>query len=145
MITRILAATVVGGIVMFVLGWLIFGLLFAEYMKAHTVNYIGLMKDPPDMIPLVFANLFWAWLFAFIFDFWANIRTFATGLKAGALIMFPLILGIDLQFAAFMNLYQGIAPLIVDVVSATVMGAIVGGVIGWTLGMVGKKAEAEAE
>lgn len=143
MITRVLAGTVVGGIVMFVLGWLIYGLLLAEYMKAHTVNYAGLMKDPPDMIPLILANLVWAWLLAFVFDYWANIRTFAGGVKGGALIILPLVLGIDLQFMAFMNLYQGIVPLIIDVIAATLLGAIVGGVIGWVLGMVGKKAGLE--
>jgi hypothetical protein len=144
MIIRVLAGTLVGGIVMFFLGWLIFGLLLAEFMKAHTINYAGLMKEPmPDMIPLALANLVWAWLFAFIFDYWANIRTFVGGLKGGALIMFPIALGIDLQFMAFMNLYQGFAPLIIDVIAATVLGAIGGGVIGWVLGMVGKKAELE--
>ncbi len=144
MIIRVLAATVAGGIVFFFLGWLIFGLLLAEFMKAHTINYPGLLKEPmPDMIALAVANLAWAWLIAFIFDYWAGIKTFVTGLKGGALIMFPLILGINLQYLAFMNLYQGLAPLIVDVIGATVMGAISGGVIGLVLGMVGKKAELE--
>ncbi|CAN5849570.1 hypothetical protein BH20ACI4_BH20ACI4_32620 [soil metagenome] len=144
MIIRVLAATVAGGIAFFFLGWLIFGLLLAEFMKAHTINYPGLLKEPmPDMIPLALANLAWAWLIAFIFDYWAGIKTFVGGLKGGALIMFPIILGIDLQFMAFMNLYQGFTPLIVDVIASTVLGAIAGGVIGLILGLVGKKAEAE--
>lgn len=144
MIIRVLAATVAGGIVIFFLGWLIFGVLLMEFMKAHTINYPGLLKEPmPDMIPLALANLAWAWLIAFIFDYWAGIKTFVAGLKGGALIMFPLILGLDLMYLAFMNLYQGFTPLIVDVTASTVIGAIGGGVIGLVLGMVGKKAELE--
>ncbi len=144
MFIRILAGAVAGGIVFFFLGWLIFGVLLMEFMKAHTINYPGLMKEPmPDMIPLALANLAWAWLIAFIFEYWAGIRTFVAGLKGGALIIFPLVLGLDLLYMAFMNLYQGFTPLIADVIGSTVIGAIAGGVIGWTLGMVGKKAEME--
>lgn len=144
MIIRVLAGTLAGGIVFFFLGWLIFGLLLAEFMKAHTINYIGLLKEPmPDMIPLAAANLAWSWLLAFIFEYWANIRTFVGGLKGGALIMFPIVLGINLQYLAFMNLHQGFTPLIVNVVASTVLGSIAGGVIGLVLGMVGSKAEME--
>lgn len=141
---RILVATLAGAIVFFFGGWLIFGLLLANYMKANTVQYAGLMKEPmPDMIPLALANLALAWLFAFVFDYWAGIRTFVSGLKGGALITLPVVLWIDLQFLAFMNLYTGIAPLVIDVIAATVLGAIAGGVIGLVLGKLSDKPELE--
>src|SRR5687768_4314136 len=132
---RTLVATLAGAVVLFFGGWLIFGLLLANYMKANTVQYAGLMKEPmPDMIPLALANLALAWLFAFVFDYWAGIRTFVTGLKGGALITLPIMLWIDLQFMAFMNLYTSIVPLIIDIIAATVLGAIAGGVVGLVLG-----------
>lgn len=141
MYIRILAATVAGGVAMFVLGFLIYGLALDSYLKANMIHYAGLIKEPmPDMVPLVVANLAWAWLLAFVFDYWAGIRTFVSGLKAGAIIMFPLSLGIDLQFLAFMNLWSGgPVPLIVDVVATTVMGALTGGVIGLVLGLMNKQ------
>lgn len=143
-ITRVLAGTAAGGITMFFLGWLVFGVILADFMKANTVQYAGLLKEPmPDMIPLVIANLAYAWLLAFIFDFWGNIKTFVTGLKGGALITLPIAIWLDLQFLAFMNLYTGIAPIIVDVIAATAVGAITGGIVGLTLGLVGKKAEGD--
>jgi hypothetical protein len=42
-----LAAALAGGIVMFLLGFLFFGILFAEYFRTNMVEYPGLVKDPP--------------------------------------------------------------------------------------------------
>jgi hypothetical protein len=141
---RILAATVVGGIVMFLLGWLIYGVLLFSFLKSHSIEYAGLMKEPmPDMVPLALGNLVWGFLFAFIIDYWARIRTFASGLKAGAIIMFPLSLGLDLQFMGMMNMYRDASPIIVDVIAATVLGAITGGVIGLVLGLMDKQVPTE--
>ncbi|HLM00248.1 MAG TPA: hypothetical protein VK400_04270 [Pyrinomonadaceae bacterium] len=142
MIIRVLVATLVGGIVNFFLGWLLFGILLAGYFKAHMIHYPGLEKDPPEMIPLVLFNFVYAWLFAFIFDYWARIRTFAAGLKGGALIMLPLVLAANLQYKAFMNLHTGYAPILVDMLVAAVMGAIMGGVIGFVLGKMDKSSPA---
>lgn len=50
-ITRVSAATLAGAITMFLLGFLVFGLLLANYFKEQTITYDKLMKDPPDMIP----------------------------------------------------------------------------------------------
>ena len=140
---RVLVAALAGAVAMFLLGWLIFGVVLMSYMKAHTVEYAGLLKDPPDMIPLFLANLAWAWLIAFVFDSWAGIKSFGAGLKGGALIMLPLIIGIDLQFWSFMNLYKGFAPLVVDVVAGTVMGALTGGVIALVIGMFARRQAAD--
>lgn len=140
---RVLAATLAGGLTMTVLGWLIFGMLLMNYMKANMIQYAGLMKDPPDWLPLLIFNLAFAWLFAFVFDYWAGIRTFSGGLKGGALIMLPLVIGIDFQYMAFMNLHNSYAPVVVDIVAATLMGALSGGVIGWALGKLSNAAALE--
>ncbi|HEX8735681.1 MAG TPA: hypothetical protein VF721_10185 [Pyrinomonadaceae bacterium] len=134
---RVLVATVVGGIVMTLLGWLIFGILLMNFLKPYMIHYNGLEKDPPAWLPLIIFNFAFAWLFAFIFDYWATIRTFTGGLKGGALIMLPMVIGIDFQYMAFMNLYTSYLPVFVDIIAATVLGAIAGGVIGFVLGKMG--------
>ncbi len=139
MITRVLVATLAGAIVAFVLGYLIFGVLLNSYMNANVNQYEGMMKNPPNFMMLIVANLAVAWLLAFVADYWAGIRNFASGLKLGALITFPMIIWSNLQFEAFMNLYIGFVPIIVDVLAATLLGTIVGGVIGLVLGMFDKK------
>jgi hypothetical protein len=134
-------AAVAGGVVMFLLGFLFFGILFANFFAAYMVKYEGLMKDPPE-IPLIFLfNLAWAWLIAFVME-WAGIKNLTGGVKAGAAIMFALILGVNLQYYAFMNLHTSIVPLIVDVLIVTVMGAAAGAVIALVLGFFNKPKEA---
>ena len=139
MITRVLVATLAGAIVMFLLGYLIFGVLLNSFMQANVNQYTGMIKNPPNFMLLIGANLVLAWLLAFVGDYWAGIRNFASGLKLGALITFPVVLWSDLQFEAFANIYIGYVPIIVNVLAGTLLGAISGGVIGLVLGMVDKK------
>lgn len=140
MLVRVLAATVAGGIAMFGLGFVIYGLLLDPYLKANMVQYAGLIKEPiPDMVLLVAANMVNALLFAFVFDKWASIRTFVGGLKGGAIIGFLMAATMDLNFYAFMNLWKGPIPVIVDVLAATVLTALAGGVIGAVLGLMNKE------
>jgi hypothetical protein len=147
MLVRVLAATIAGGIAFFALGFVIYGLLLDPYMKANMIIYPGLMKEPmPDMVALVAANLVNAFLFAFVFDYWASIRTFAGGLKGGAILMFLISVTLDLQFLAFMNIWKGgPVPIIVDIIGATLLGALAGGVIGLVLGLMKKGPEASAD
>jgi len=138
MIVRFIVSSVVGGIVFFILGFLIYGLALDPWMKANTVQYTGMLKDPPDFIALGLANIVWAAMVAFVADNWANARDFASGAKVGGLLMFFAVVALDLQFVAFMNLYLNVLVPLVDVVAVTVMGIITGGVIGIVLGMMNK-------
>lgn len=137
---RVLVAAVVGAIIMFFLGWLIFGIALQSFLQANTIQYPGLMKEPmPDMLPLVLSNFAFAWLYAFIFDQWAGVRTFVGGALAGITIAIPLAIAIDLQYLAFMNIYRTITVLFVDVAAVAVMNAITGGVMGFILGKMAPK------
>ncbi len=142
MLTRILAATVAGGITFFVLGFVIYGLILDErVMKPNMNTFPGLMNEMPNWIPLVLANLVSALLLAYIFDKWASISTFVGGLKGGAVVYFLIALSFQLMFLAFMNLHKNYIPMVADIIGSTVLGAIAGGVIGQVLGMM-KKGEA---
>jgi hypothetical protein len=144
MLARVLAATVAGGITQFFLGFLFYGLLLEERVMKPNMNvFPGLMKETPEWVPLILANLVTGFLFAYILDNWAQVRTFGGGAKAGAIIAFLQTLSFQLLFMAFMNLHKNLTPSIADILAATVMGAITGGVIGLVLGMMnGRRATA---
>ena len=142
---RVLAATVAGGVTLFLLGWLVYGVVLESFMKEHMNQFPGLMKEPmPEMVPLVLANIVAAGLMAFVFEHWASIRTFAGGLVGGAIIMFLVALYIDLSFWAFMNLMKDFVGLVVDVIAATAIGAVTGGVVGMVLGLMQGRGSEEA-
>ena len=140
MLTRVLAATVAGGIAFFVLGFVLYGLILDPMVMKPNMNpdAVKLMNDPPVWIPLVLANFVSAFLLAYIFDKWAGIKTFRGGLQAGAVVWFLISLSFQLMFLAFMKMSNNYTPAIADVVGSIVMGAIGGGVIGQVLGLMNK-------
>jgi hypothetical protein len=139
MVTRLIAATIAGGIAFFALGFVIYGLLLDPLvMKPNMNEFPGLTNEVPKFIPLILANLVSALLLAYIFEVWAGIRTFVGGLKGGAIVFFLFALSTQLMFISFWNLTKNFTPNIADVIGATVMGAIGGGVIAAVLGMMTK-------
>jgi hypothetical protein len=138
---RVLLATVVGAITVFVLGYLIFGILTYSYVNEVAIQYAGLYKKPPDFTLLFLKNIVQAFLLVFIFEYLGGIRTFLGGLKNGAIIMFLVTLSVNLSLMSIMNLNTGVRAEILDVLGETVRFAIGGGVIGAVLGLMNKKAE----
>lgn len=139
-LNKILIGALAGTVVFFLLGYLVWGLLLRDFMTANTGSAGAVMKADSDMIwwALVLGNFAAAFLLAFIFDFWANISTFVTGAKAGALIFGLIALFHNLVEYATANLIN-LPAVFVDAIATAVIGAIVGGVIGLVLGRGVKK------
>jgi hypothetical protein len=138
---RVLASTVAGASVIFMLGYAIWGGLFVSLMKEGVIQHAGLTKETPNFVALFSSNLLLAFLVAFTFECWSKTRTFVGGLRNGAIIMFIISLSEDLSFMGYMNLYEGFMPIVVDVLAETVRVSLAGGVIGATLGWMTRSAE----
>ena len=143
MLARILAATVAGAVVYYIVGFVLFAIVLDPILLPHMNRFPGLIKEPmPDMLFLPLWNLAMAFLIAYIFERWAGIRTVAGGLKAGVLIAFCLALIIDLDMLAFMNMYKdAIAPIIV-IAGSTLVGTLSAGAIAAVLGFMDKRRAA---
>ena len=143
MLTRVIAATVAGGLVFYAVGFVLFAIILDPIVKPYMNQFPGLMKEPmPDVIFLPLWNLTMAFLFAIVFEKWAGIRTFVGGLKGGVLMMVPMILIVDLQYAAFTNIFKGPVGFLIDLVAATALGTLAAGVVGAVLGLMNKNSEA---
>ncbi|HYJ92036.1 MAG TPA: hypothetical protein VEV84_12050 [Pyrinomonadaceae bacterium] len=141
MIIRVVAAAFAGSLVFFGLGYVLFGIVLDPVMKNYMNQFPGFMKEPmPDIIPLYLWNFAMAFLFAFVFEKWANIRTFRAGINGGFILMLLTVLILDLQYLAFTNVWKGYVGLLIDVVAATALGTIAAGVVGLVLGIMNKKA-----
>lgn len=130
---RVLLAALAGGIAMFLLGWLVYGVLLMDTMRSINPHIEGFEKNPPELWAIALSNIVWALLFAMIFDRWAGITTFKAGMIAGAWLSALIALSFDLYMIAATNVMSMNGALL-DVVVSTVMGAINGGVVGWVLG-----------
>jgi predicted permease len=148
MIVRVLVAGIAGAIVMFILGWVIYGMLLASYFgSTMSATAKSVMRmDNPNFVPLIISEIAFGILFAFIFEKWGA-RTFVAGLGGGAILMVLIGFGFDMQMDAFfkdMHVGSPYVPMVVDLVCGAVMGAISGGVIAAVLGMMNKGDAAAA-
>jgi hypothetical protein len=131
---RILA-TLVGFIVLFLLGWLIYGMLLMDFYGNNAGSASGVMRAEDEMVwwALILGNFFQAYLLVYIFGNWANVTTFSDGLKAGAIIGLIMGLAFNLTMYGTSNIMNMTSALVDPFVSAVMM-AITGGVIGVMLG-----------
>ena len=124
-----LVSGLVGGIVAFFLGWLIWGILFADFFPQPE-------ESSNSMIMIALGSLSYGLLISYIFVKWAQISTAATGAKGGAVLGLLLALYFDF-FQLAMNpdvTYQMVG---LDVVLCIVFGAVIGAVIGAVNGKLG--------
>ena len=122
-------ATLAGGIVFFVTGFLFYGLLLRDFTMAAQAG----VKETPDFGILILAQLIFGAFLTMVLRRWPDAGTFAEGAKAGAVLTVLLALGFGLtQFATTTNIE---APLIaVNAVVSAIRGALAGGAIGAVLG-----------
>jgi hypothetical protein len=124
-------ATVVGFVVLFLLGWLFYGMLLMDFYSSNMGSALNVYRSDSKMIwwALIVGNICQAYLLVYIFGNWAKISSFSEGLKAGAII--GLILGISINF----NMYattniMNLTSTLVDPIVSMVMMGITGGAIG---------------
>ena len=139
---KFLSGTLVGGVVNFLLGFVFYVVLFQGFFEANAGSATGVAKAEMAWWPLILGNLALAALITYIFLNWANISSFAGGLKAGAIIGFLMALGYDMIMFDTTNIMT-LTGSLVDVAISTIMWAITGGVIGAILGS-GKTSAAAA-
>lgn len=140
--TRMIIAALLGTVISFLLGWVVFGMLLDPYYQANVVHYHGLMRTGDDMrlYGIFLSQLCANGLLAYIFSRWANITSFVPGFSAGLIIGFLMYASFDLAMWSSMNIFPAkffAVDVIVNAVFAGVMGGVIGVILGW-----GKKAAA---
>ena len=139
--SKIFTAGLVGAVVAFLLGFLLYGNLLTDFFMENSGSATGVMRGDDEMqwIPMILGHVTWGMLFAVIYGRWANITTFATGAKTGALLGFLIGASFD-QIQLGSTHISNTTGILVDILVMIVVSAIVGGVVGWFLGR-GNSAE----
>jgi hypothetical protein len=119
----------IGGIVAFLLGWIIYGMLLMDYFSSNMIQYEGLMKAEPVLWMIFLGGLAWAMLTAYVINA-SGINNAAKGAMCGAILYMLISLGVNLMFHAQMNM-MNTTIIVVDVLASIIMGGFVGAAIGW--------------
>ena len=138
-IKKLLMGGIVGGILFFGLGYLIYGNLLAGFMQKHPGTATGVDRAMGnfEFLYLAIGNLAMGFLFAYIFVK-SNVNSMADGLVTGGVIGALVSVGYDCMMYGTTNVISKTA-MAADVAAMTVMCAIVGAVVAMFMGM-GKKA-----
>lgn len=124
---RIAIGTVVGGIVFFFVGYLVFGIVFADFFAGNAGSATGVTKDPLDFVSLMIGQLAWGAMLTLILG-WSSASSVAQGVRVGAVTGLLFMLGMDFTMFATTNV-QNLTATVVDPILAAVVFAIAGGTI----------------
>ena len=124
---RLVLGTVVGGLVLFLLGYLVYGVLFASFFATNVGTATGVTREPFNFVALLLGQLAFAAILTMIFS-WSAVRSAGQGAKIGALAGLLFFLGIDLTLYATTNV-QNLAASLVDALLAALLFAVSGAVI----------------
>jgi hypothetical protein len=131
--------TLVAGIVFFFAGYLFYGVLFADTMKANAGAVTGVDRPMDTFVwwALIAGNLAMGALLSYVFTK-ANVSLVTSGLKVGFVIGLLVSASIDLIIYATTNLFtlNGVA---LDVAIMTGMSALTGAITVWVTSMVTAK------
>jgi hypothetical protein len=129
---RILLGGLTGGVVFFLLGWIVYGMLLMDYMTANCKQCAA--RPMPEMI---LSNMALGFLIALVLS-WSETKSIMAGAKVAGIIGLLLSLSIDLSFYSMTTMYSSLIPIFVDVAAYTVMSAITGTAIVSVMGLVKK-------
>lgn len=126
-----------GGVALFLLGWLIYGIILAGSMEGAPC-----MRAHGDEMILWIAigNIFTGLLIGYAFSKMASVNSFGSGAMTGAIMGLLLAIGYDCLMYGISTLMESPTEIIMDAVLTAVMWAIAGGVVGWWMGRGAKTA-----
>jgi len=125
---KILRGTVFGGIVYFLLGWLLYGILFMDFFSANMNQCAN--KPNGEMVwwAMIVSNLVTTLLLTLILK-WSGAKGIVDGLKTGAIFGILLTLSFNLSSWSMTTMYYNFGSLLLDLVVSTFMLTVAGMII----------------
>ena len=132
---RLAVGTVVGGIAMFALGWLVFELALGSFYDSQmSVAAAPVMRDTPILWASVVGALALAALVTLCLE-WSGATSVAAGFKVAATVGFLTWFGVDFTLHGFLDL-STVTQTIVDPFAEIVRTGLVGAIVAATLARV---------
>ena len=124
---RLVIGTLVGGITLFVLGYLIFDLAFANFYAANAGSATGVARDAQLVWAVALGSLSYAALITLAIGSRVGSATIGAGVQMGAVVGFLLWFTTDFILYGITNL-ANLTRTVVDPLLELVRGGIGGGV-----------------
>jgi hypothetical protein len=131
--SRFIIAGISGAIALFLLGWLIYGIILMDFMNAHspiTKEVMSKVYRPMEemlWLPLIISNLALSFLITTVYQ-WSKFSSIGGGALTGAVIALLMGISIDFSFFSMTYLYSK-TNILTDIIAGMVMMTIAGIVI----------------
>lgn len=132
---RFATGTLVGGVILYVAGYLIFDLAFAGFYAANAGSATGVARDPQLVWAVALGSLSYAALVTLAIGSRAGSSNMGAGVKTGAVVGFLLWFTADFIFYGIQNV-SNLTRTVVDPLLELVRSGIAGGVIAVVLGKI---------
>jgi hypothetical protein len=139
---RFVIGTFVGGIAMFVVGYLIFDLAFANFYAANAGSATGVMRDSQLVWAVAMGSLSYAALITLAIGSRAGWATIGAAVQMGAVVGFLLWFTTDFILYGITNI-ANLTRTVVDPLLEAVHGGIGGAVIAAVLGRFAQSGRRE--
>jgi hypothetical protein len=125
---------IVGGVVHFLLGWVVWGVLLKNFMAENSNKEANVFRDEKEMLwwGFIVSSLAYGFLLSYVIGK-SNTRSAGGGAGVGAVMGLLISVAINMMLYAQVDLWN-MTAMAVDIVAATVVSGIVGAVIGWVYG-----------
>lgn len=125
---------IIGAVLFFLLGWLVYGMLFMDMMAGYMNTACTRPMEEMNMGLMVVGNLGFGFLYAYVLSSSERFASMQGGAIGGAVLGLLMSLSYDCMIYAQSTMMTSFNGVIFDVVTWTILSAVVGGVIGWWLG-----------
>lgn len=133
--SRLLIGGIVGGVAFFLLGFLIYGILLADFMAVHYNDCMQRTEDQFAWWAMIASNFVFGLFLALLME-WNKSDNLTDGLKTGLIIGFLTALAWDLSFWSMSTMFYSREGAVVDVLVSTAYVGAVGAIIGFVRGKV---------
>ncbi len=127
-----LTATIVGAVVLFVTGYLIFELALGGFYEANQGSATGVMRESPRWSWFIVSIVAWAAMLALALG-WSGAEDPATGFRVAAVVGLLVALSFDFAQFAWTNLMT-LTLAVVDPIMVALHAGIAGAVMGMVMG-----------
>ncbi len=129
---RLIIGTIAGGIALYILGYVIWEVIFADFFAANAGSATGAFRDNPVIWALALGTLSYAALLTVAIGTRGGSATIAEGFKTGAIVGFLMWFGVDFihyGIANISNLTATIVDPLLELVHAGISGAVIAAVL----------------
>lgn len=133
--TKFSIVALIGGVVYFLLGWLIFGIILMDLTAVpdEIAQVVQIPMEEFKMSYMIISCLLMGILHALILMKWAKISTFMDGLKISGLVGGLISLAVGLGMASMFKL-NTLDQIGLNAIGDVVASGLTGGIMGWYLG-----------